>query len=335
MSNEKLVSVIIPCYNGEKFLNRCLDSLVNQSYKNIELIIVNDGSNDQSENIIKTRLSELKDSLRDCKYFYQKNQGVGAAVNRALKFFNGEYITLLDVDDYLMPNSIEVKVKWMEKNPDYAVVFTNGYYVNEKTFFSSDKLFYSKEKKWIEDAFTEIIKGNLVNWPGSYMIRSKTWLKRCPDREIFVSRSGQNMQMLLPATYHERTGFIDVPLMRYLVQEVSLSHFNNDSDGDKRLKASRNYQEIYLNVTKRICDSEELEAVHRQINEMFSRSRLQLASSLNNKKEIEINYKQLKRLKCNNINDMILYYKNINKFFYNLLRIVRKIVLLSKRDKED
>ena len=66
------------------------------------------------------------------------------------------------------------------------------------------------------------------------------------------------MQILLPATYHEKTGYIDEPLMRYLVQQNSLSHFSNDKNGEKAIEASYKYYEIYRNVIQSICDKNEL-----------------------------------------------------------------------------
>lgn len=96
------VSVIIPVYNSEKYLNKCLDSLVNQTLKDIEIIIVNDGSIDNSENIIKSYLNDSR-----INYFVQENQGQAAARNRALKLAKGEYISFVDSDDYVDLNMLE------------------------------------------------------------------------------------------------------------------------------------------------------------------------------------------------------------------------------------
>lgn len=96
------VSVIIPVYNSEKYLNKCLDSLVNQTLRDIEIIIVNDGSTDNSEKIIKSYLNDSR-----INYFAQENQGQAAARNRALKLAKGEYISFVDSDDYVDLNMLE------------------------------------------------------------------------------------------------------------------------------------------------------------------------------------------------------------------------------------
>src|SRR5690606_8238011 len=94
MTNRPMVSVLIPAYNVGRYIGECLKSVFNQSYDNIEVIVVNDGSTDDIENIIS------KDSFYDrIKYIKQSNKGVSAARNRALKEATGEYVVFVDADD--------------------------------------------------------------------------------------------------------------------------------------------------------------------------------------------------------------------------------------------
>ena len=113
------VSIIVPVYNAEKYLQECIDSLINQTKKDIEIILVNDGSTDGSRNIIE----------RNCKkydnitFIDQENKGVCVARNKGIEAAKGEYIGWLDSDDMLKPQAIERLYKTMkEKNADY------GYY---------------------------------------------------------------------------------------------------------------------------------------------------------------------------------------------------------------
>jgi glycosyltransferase involved in cell wall biosynthesis len=99
---EELISVIIPIYNLELYIDSCLESVVNQTYKNIEIIIVNDGSSDNSEKIIRKWCE--KDSR--IKLINQENSGVSVARNTALDSASGKYITFVDGDDWLAPNCI-------------------------------------------------------------------------------------------------------------------------------------------------------------------------------------------------------------------------------------
>jgi len=103
----KLISIIIPVYNAEKSLKRSVDSLINQTYKNIEIILVNDGSIDNSAEICLNY--QTNDSR--VKYIYQKNAGVSSARNHGIKASKGDYIAFLDADDYLESQFCERMLK--------------------------------------------------------------------------------------------------------------------------------------------------------------------------------------------------------------------------------
>lgn len=103
------ISVIVPIYNAEKYLNKCVDSLINQTKKELEFILVNDGSTDKTEEIIKS----YKDSR--IKYFKNKNQGIGKTRNFGIEKATGKYIMFLDSDDYLKNNACEILYKSVEK----------------------------------------------------------------------------------------------------------------------------------------------------------------------------------------------------------------------------
>lgn len=97
------VSIIIPVYNSEIYLEKCLDTVINQSYTNIEIIIVNDGSSDGSEKIIN-KYKELDSRIISIN---QINQGAGAARNKGLSLCNGDYICFVDSDDYIEKSYVE------------------------------------------------------------------------------------------------------------------------------------------------------------------------------------------------------------------------------------
>lgn len=95
-----LISIVVPVYNVEKYLNRCLDSIVKQSFKDIEIILVNDGSTDDSGNIIESYLFDER-----IKYIYQNNKGLSEARNTGINIASGDYVLFLDSDDSLEPNT--------------------------------------------------------------------------------------------------------------------------------------------------------------------------------------------------------------------------------------
>ena len=98
-----LISIIVPIYNTESYLEKCLDSLVNQTLKNIEIILINDGSPDNSEKIIKKYLKKYSDKI---VYYKKENEGQGVARNYAIKLARGEYLTFVDSDDFGTCNNI-------------------------------------------------------------------------------------------------------------------------------------------------------------------------------------------------------------------------------------
>ena len=95
------ISIIVPIYNAEKFINKCVDSLLNQTKKEIELILINDGSTDNTHNILK------KYNDKRIKYFKNKNQGIGKTRNFGIEKATGKYIMFVDSDDYLKENACE------------------------------------------------------------------------------------------------------------------------------------------------------------------------------------------------------------------------------------
>ena len=120
------ISIIIPAYNAEKYIDKCLDSLINQTKKEIEIIIVNDGSKDKTEEIIKS----YTDSR--IKYYKNTNKGIGYTRNYGIEKSTGKYLMFLDSDDYYEKNACELFFKEAEKEKldivvcDYYKVYSNG-----------------------------------------------------------------------------------------------------------------------------------------------------------------------------------------------------------------
>ena len=92
------VSIVVPVYNVEKYLPQCLESILNQTFQNFEIIVVNDGSTDESERIIQQYSLKYPNKIRA---FSQENQGLAATRNLALKYASGKYISFVDSDDFV------------------------------------------------------------------------------------------------------------------------------------------------------------------------------------------------------------------------------------------
>ncbi|HBU09079.1 MAG TPA: glycosyl transferase family A [Candidatus Omnitrophica bacterium] len=120
------VSVNICCYNGEKYIAETIQSVLDQTYSDFELIVINDGSKDASEKVILG----IKDER--IKYFRQENKGLSETRNRAISLSSGEFIAILDQDDVWETEKLAQQVNLMDTRPAVGVVYTDAYPVNAK-----------------------------------------------------------------------------------------------------------------------------------------------------------------------------------------------------------
>jgi glycosyltransferase involved in cell wall biosynthesis len=116
--NKVNISIIVPVYNAQQYLNETVSSVLNQTYKDFELILINDGSTDDSLAV----LEKLKETDSRIKVFNQSNKGVTATRKFALSLSNGAFITFLDADDSFYPNSLELLMKEVEEEEDLDIV---------------------------------------------------------------------------------------------------------------------------------------------------------------------------------------------------------------------
>lgn len=121
-----MVSVIIPIYNRSHYIKECLDTVLNQTYKDYEIIVIDDGSTDQLYNILKPYMDKIR-------YVYKENGGAASARNLGIKHAKGEYIAWLDSDDRWLSFKLELQMKIFEKLPEVAFICSNfACFTNEK-----------------------------------------------------------------------------------------------------------------------------------------------------------------------------------------------------------
>lgn len=211
----KLVSIITPCYNGEKFIKRFLDSIIDQTYEPVELIFVNDGSTDQTEEIVLGYQSAFE--KRGIKFIYrsQPNAGQAAALNEGLKWFTGEFLTWPDSDDWLESSAIEKRVNFLESHSKYGFVRSNAWYVDYTTLKNTRRVSVLPKRRESK-LFEGLLKGTQYWVPGCYLVRTSAFLNVNPKRSIENSFVGQNVQMLLPLAYKYLCGYMDECLYYYV-----------------------------------------------------------------------------------------------------------------------
>ena len=321
---DNLVSIIIPCYNGEKFIDTSIESVYIQDYSPIELIVVDDGSTDGSAELIRAWQPRFAEKGNILKYVFQKNRGSGGAVDTGLKYVTGTYLMLLDADDVYLPGAIRKKAEFLDANSDYAGVRNNGWRVRGE----DRRLFItSEEEKAITDLFTELSFGRTNNWAGTYMVRTSILFEIYPERMIDPSRLGQNLQILLPVAYGRKFGYIDEPLMEYRIQPESHSQsIGANAQYEKDCKNSAGWREIYAGVLNRIItDLEERRYYLTAYDSQYYRNGMSRAIQHRRRADAEENYKHLKETGYLTMEDRIEYEAEFHILLSYLLRVIYKI----------
>ena len=171
--DEPLVSAIVPSYNHEAYVEECILSIINQTYQNIELIVIDDGSTDRSREILEQLQKQYGFVL-----VFQENQGISKTLNKAIRqYANGKYICCLASDDFWMSDKIEKQVRFLEKNPENDMVFGKVYMVDEKSQIIEDrKIFEPFDEPVKQIPFELLIENNRIPTP-SVMMRREIWEK--------------------------------------------------------------------------------------------------------------------------------------------------------------
>lgn len=229
------VSVIIPIYNAEKRIGKCLDSILNQTYNNFEIVCVNDGSTDSTENILK--LYSNSDSR--IIVINKKNEGASTARNVGIENSTGKYIVFVDADDTIEENMIKRLVEELiEKNTD--MVLCNFYYVNHtekiKNKITTDKTFISR-KQFLKKFHNYYIK-TLINSPWNKLYVKDKISDKFDSNLILGEDLDFNIKYL---NQIEKVSIIDEYLYNYTVQ-------NSESITSKFKSTTNEYFCMYLKM---------------------------------------------------------------------------------------
>ena len=221
------ISVIIPTYNGERYIKATIDSVLFQTHSNLELIIIDDGSIDGTKNIIEG----YQDNR--IRYFYQKNRGVAAARNAGIIASEGEFISFIDHDDYFLPTYLEKCLDTMYKK-SYDVVIPRFYYKLVESISSSNNLLLCQREE-LPSKPNELFLRLLQNFVGCMkMVVKKNSLEKVGLLdERFLYHDDLDLWLRF-ARADLRTGVTDSqePLWVYRILPSSLFHsMNNKAPG--------------------------------------------------------------------------------------------------------
>lgn len=163
-------SIIVPVYNVEKYIKKCLDSIDKQTYQNFEVIIVDDGSLDNSTRIIKSFLKNKK----NYKYYNKQNGGLSDARNYGLKYVTGDYLLFIDSDDYISKDLLEILNEEINKsNPDIIKFGCNAIINGKKKYYNSNNFANLNPN----EALKILLKDDLVEPACLYCYKASYWQK--------------------------------------------------------------------------------------------------------------------------------------------------------------
>ena len=304
-----MISIILPIYNVEKYLEECLESIRNQSYKDYELIIVNDGSTDESGKIVE----DYRDKFKYVKIINQENKGISEARNTGLKYAKGEYILFVDSDDYLRKDTLEKLINTaLETNSDivisnYYLYFHNGNDIKHLKHMPKKKTYSNNEV--INLMLLNKIQGHVWNKLFKYSLLNKINFEFEKDRiieDIFPIFKAVNSA--------SKIVYIDEALYFYRQREESLVNKRNK-------KLTEDYYHAAISIIKYIKENKikvKEESLRAFKAEVFSYFIYHYTNE-----DIKNNYKSFKKSKYNNLNMNLkefIFLKEVN--LQDKLRIV-------------
>jgi len=242
---DKLISIIMPVYNGEEFILEAIKSVMKQSYKNWELLIINDGSTDNTEEIIKSFI----ENNNNIKYYsLNKNFGKVTAVNKGFELSKGDYISLFAADDVMIENSLESRLNFLIDN-GLSAIFSDLYICDQNLNIIKTLLNYKDTLYYWEKDYKRILWDNFI--PGGSIL-----LKKNLAQNIFPIPNKLSFEdwwlsfNILIKGY--KIGFLKKPLLKYRIHtnndNGSLNIKNIDFRIKKNYKRHLAYYEEFINI---------------------------------------------------------------------------------------
>lgn len=245
------LSIIIPVYNSEKYLTRCLNSVINQSYKNIEIIIINDASTDNSQNIINTY--KEKDA-RIISLINKKNRSHAFSRNTGLDISTGDFITFVDSDDWIENNMYEEMMEVLIKNNADIIECNAKIIQNNSTnlFIKSLKADFKKNNIQIDKYILNLYKNKMCNalWNKIYKteIIKNNNIKFKNDKIMMSTDLLFNLEAI---PHSKNIVTIDKPFYNYVIRQGSVSHKNDTVTIEKINNFIESYYKNNNNYSKK------------------------------------------------------------------------------------
>lgn len=322
--NKCKLSIIVPVYGVEKYIDKCLDSLVKQSLKEIEIIVVNDGTKDNSQKIIDKYVKKYPEKI---KSYIKENGGQGSARNYGLEKANGEYIGYVDSDDFIEKDMYK-KLYNKAKEDNYDIVVCGNYNVSEDYKTKNIDTFINNYNTDLEN----IIFGKMAVWNKIYkkeiLVENKLKFKE----KVWY----EDLAFTLKAIINSNSfAFINEPLYDYLIREGSTMNNSNvqrnleilDAFNDILSYIQHNKKEEYFNKIEFLAiDHIYISAIVRVLKADSDKNikKETIEKLINYMNKNFPNYKSNKYINTLSKNRKIIY-KLINIKMYGLINLIFKV----------
>lgn len=241
------ISIIIPTYNNSQFIQKAIDSVLNQSYTNCEIIVVDDGSTDNTKDLIEDNYTSF------VRYFYQANQGPGSARNLGLRYSEGEFVVFLDADDYLSNYNLMVKFEALRENSDIDWVFSDVYFIDENHEILTLGSYHFREIYHNTSLTTENIFQLLLTY-GNFITTSTLMIRKsCLDSIGFFDETQllhqDYLQWLSLSHKYSNYNYISKPLV-YKMQHPNSWGMNTKKSFEQRIQLYEKIERMYYSELK-------------------------------------------------------------------------------------
>lgn len=214
------VSVIIPTYNRAAMVCEAVESVLSQTFKDVEVIVVDDGSTDGTGEVLRNRYDER------VRYFYQANSGRSAARNRGIMASSGRYLLFLDSDDLLLPEALEQEVAYLEAHPDVDVVYTDGYFCDE-TGWNIAPIAPARPAHSLDNLLEDLVISNVILACHSAMVRRTALDTVGPPYFDQALRGTEDEDLWIRLAARGSTfAYLDVPTCKYRVHSSNASRYD-------------------------------------------------------------------------------------------------------------
>lgn len=263
MNKEELVSVLVCSYKEEKYIEDCLNSIFDQTYQNIELIIANDCSDDRTFDIAKEWVKKNGKRFTNCVvYKNEANLGISKNFNGLIRRAKGKFIKPISADDIIISDGIENEVNFLKGNNEYAIVYGNCVIIDELEKYpilaiSKKRLFYNTIPKYGYNLTEALIENCFIATP-TVMYRKETFQQYGLFREDLAFEDWEYWLRL--SSRGAGIGYIDSIIVAYRIRMGSNSHTGKGKEEERRFLNNTETEEIILNEYQKYASEEVIDA---------------------------------------------------------------------------